>query len=167
MADNRIISIVRWGWVWYEKLFSNEEAVIRRDWYLRNSRLHKICLSRGQGWWRLWWRFDNIWELVKSVQTSRFLIGLNRARNKEKNKLRHHHITYMVCSIIDDSFRPISAREIAQLHLQVILGLLKSFPPASFILRGDPRADADGVFCVVVYTWISIPFPSSPRSRRS
>ena len=39
MADNRIISIVRWGWVWYEKLFGNEEAVIRR---------------------RLWWRFDKI-----------------------------------------------------------------------------------------------------------
>ena len=132
MADNRIISIVRWGWVWYEKLFSNEEAVIRRDMITPseicvNSRLHKIGLSRGQGWWRLCWRFDKIWELVKFVQTSRFLIGLNRARNKEKNKLRHHHVTYVVCSIIDDSSRPISAREITQLHLQVILGLFNIF----------------------------------------
>ena len=132
MADNRIISIVRWGWVWYEKLFSNEEAVIRRDMITPseicvNSRLHKIGLSRGQGWWRLCWRFDKIWELVKFVQISRFLIGLNRARNKEKNKLRHHHVTYVVCSIIDDSSRPISAREITQLHLQVILGLFNIF----------------------------------------
>ena len=40
------------------RLCSAETDNTLRD--LRNSRLHKICLSRGQGWWRLWWRFDKI-----------------------------------------------------------------------------------------------------------
>ena len=40
------------------RLWSAETDNTLRD--LRNSRLHKICLSRGQGWWRLWWRFDKI-----------------------------------------------------------------------------------------------------------
>ena len=38
------------------RLWSAETDNTLRD--LRNSRLYKICLSRGQGWWRLWWRFD-------------------------------------------------------------------------------------------------------------
>ena len=40
------------------RLWSAETDNTLRD--LRNSRLHKICLSRGQEWWRLWWRFDKI-----------------------------------------------------------------------------------------------------------
>ena len=34
---------------------------------------------------------------------------------KVKNKLRHHHVISMVCILIDQSSRPISAREILQL----------------------------------------------------
>ena len=36
----------------------------------------------------------------------------NRTRYKEKNKLRHHHITSIVCTLIKHSSWPISAREI-------------------------------------------------------
>ena len=39
----------------------------------------------------------------------------NRAREKEKNKSRHHHIISTVCTVFEHSSRPISGREITQL----------------------------------------------------
>ena len=48
----------------------------------------------------------------------------NRALEKEKTKLRHHHVISMVCTLIEQRSSPISAREIAQ--------LLKKFAVNSF-----------------------------------
>ena len=39
----------------------------------------------------------------------------SRAREKEKNKPRHHHVIFMDCTVIEHGSRQISAREIAQL----------------------------------------------------
>ena len=35
--------------------------------------------------------------------------------DKDKNKLRHHHVIPMVCTLIEQSSRPISMQEVVQL----------------------------------------------------
>ena len=43
----------------------------------------------------------------------------NRALDKEKNTLRHHHVIFLVYTLADHSSQPISAGEIAHLLKQI------------------------------------------------
>ena len=45
-------------------------------------------------------------------------VSLENHTKKEKNKLRHHNVIFMVCTLIDRSFYPMSLQEIAQLNCE-------------------------------------------------
>ena len=75
---------------------------------------------------------------------------------KEKNKLCHHHVIPIVCTLSDHSSRPISAREIAQLLPEFILKT--SYPSRRIIRQADnpsinPKTNFDEKF---VYIFIKI-----------
>ena len=55
------------------------------------------------------------WKFLTSISIE---VSLENHTKKEKNKLRHHNIISMVCTLIDRSFYPMSLQEIAQLNCE-------------------------------------------------